>query len=203
MIDLHTAVGREYLELGFDRISPHCRRVELAGGNALLPSPTCQLMLNIVHDQFNDADYWRGLIDVRHLMDLPPLASEGLDWNALANFFPPGCCRNALHVQLLTARSLLGVEVPEEHCGGTWARLQLARRRLQARRVFLMPLLTLLTAVIDPAPKSRAATHVASRWRRLGRTLKRYLRPMNSGKLKLQGHPGLPFRRVPQTADPD
>lgn len=188
MVDVHTILQPFYLQLEFERIAPDCRRIELGNGKALLPSPTCQLLFIVVHDQLHDGDYWRGLIDMRHMIDIAHLVEEGIDWEHLASFFRSACASNALHVQLRTARSLLKIDIPEEYCGGNWAALQLIRRRLQAQFPFLMSFFTLLSIAIEPPPRSRTGTQFASApgeplWRLLPRIISEYLRPANKGKL--------------------
>jgi hypothetical protein len=187
MIDLHTQVQPSYLLLGYERVARQCERTQAGQGYVLLPSPACQLMLTIVHDQLHDGDYWRGLIDVRHLIDARHLASEGMDWNLLAGFFPGGSPLRALQVQLRTARSLVKVPVPEELCGRNWARLQLLRRKLQTDFQFLRPLLTLLTIALDPPPRSSPPEGIRRRmaeksWSKPRRFIGHYLRPIASGK---------------------
>jgi hypothetical protein len=147
-----------------------------------MPSPTCQALMLIAHDQLHDADYWRGLVDIRHLLDLREIAQEGVDWPRLADLFPAGSCRRALEVGLLTGSSFAGAEIPAAHSGGRWARLQIGRRRFQARFPALQPLLTLLTIAADPPPVSRSQAKKTS-WRgTLQRRWSTYLRPGNPGK---------------------
>ncbi len=187
MIDLHTQVQPSYLLLGYELIARQCERRHVGQGYVLLPSPACQLLLTIVHDQLHDGDYWRGLIDVRHLIDARDLISEGMDWNLLAGFFPGGSPLRALQVQLRTARSLVKVPVPEGLCGGSWARFQLLRRKLQTDFQFLRPLLTLLTIALDPPPRSSSSEDIRKRvaiksWSKPRRFIGHYLRPIASGK---------------------
>jgi hypothetical protein len=183
MVDLHTDIQPYVLEVDYDRVAPLCRPKELPAGNALLPSPTGSLLLLILHDQLHDADYWRGLVDLRHLVETPRLVRSRVDWETLAAFFPEGAARNAMYLHLRTAKSLLDLDIPEEYCGETWIRLQLKRRLLQLRMPALMPLLTFLTALVDrplPAAKTRrpGRSPVRSFQFRLGRAL----RPVNAGK---------------------
>ncbi len=190
MIDVHTQVPPPYLLLGYERIARQCERTAVGAGHVLLPSPTCQLLLTIVHDQLHDGDYWRGLIDVRHLIDARDLINEGIEWNVLASFFPAGSPRRALEVQLRTARSLLKVLIPEKLCGRSWARLQLLRRKLQTHFEFLRPLLTLLTIALDPPVRTSRPDgfrkHLARpSWSKPRRFIGHYLRPIASGKFPL------------------
>jgi len=187
MVDLHAQLQPVYLRLDYDRLAGECRSIELPSGRALMPSPTCQMLCTIVHDQLHDGDYWRGLLDVRHFVDMHRIAGEGVDWRKLASFFPAGSPRNALFVQLRSARSLMQIDVPGEYSGGVWSTVQQLRRRIQVRLGFLQPLLTLLTIVLDPPPRS---TPPAGRTETARETARRrfahYFRPANAGKLLLK-----------------
>jgi len=163
-IDLHVLIQPPVMALDFERLAVLCRVVELETGRALLPSATGQVLLGIVHDQLHDADYWRGLIDVRHMVDLAQLhRDEGIDWDLLTSFFPIGTPRRALETQLRTARSLLGIDIPQCYCGP----------------------LTLLHLLIEPPQlgnQSMAAVR-STIWERLTGRVPVYLRPSASGKL--------------------
>jgi Uncharacterised nucleotidyltransferase len=187
-IDLHTSIKPLYLKLCYDDAARHCRRLDLADGAALLPSPTFQMLLIVTHDQLNDRDYWRGLIDVRHLVDAHRLAREGVDWALLASFFGNATSKRAFEVHMATARSLMTIDIPEEYCGGAWARFQLLRRKLQTRVPIARPFFTLLTMALDPPRGSSEETVTApsetrTPLRRLGRRLERYLWLSYPGKL--------------------
>ena len=69
-VDLHTRLNPFYLGLGYDDLARLAERRSVDGGAARMPSPTCEALMLIAHDQLHDADYWRGLVDVRHLLDL-------------------------------------------------------------------------------------------------------------------------------------
>lgn len=185
-VDLHREIEPYYLKLTYDRVASLCEPIDVAGSTVLLPSPTCQALMLIAHDQLLDADYWRGLIDVRHLIDLHEILQEGIDWSILAELFDTDSPRHALEVALLTASSLTGAPVPSGYRAGRLARLQLARRRLQARIPALRTLLTLLTIVVDlPRMAGRIRREDRERstaWSKFQRRL-RYLRPMNPGKV--------------------
>lgn len=181
-VDLHTQLNPFYLRLGYDELARLSAPRNAAGGTALVPSPTCEALMLIAHDQLHDADYWRGLVDVRHLFDLHELATDGIDWPKLSAVFPEGSCRRALEVGLRTVCSFTGAEIPKAYRGGRWAKLQVGRRRLQARVPALQPLLTLLTIAADPPPISRSDEKRAG-WRgTLRRRWSTYLRPGNPGK---------------------
>jgi hypothetical protein len=184
MVDLHTELQPYSMQVSFDRLAPLCRPAALEAGNALLPSPTCALIMFILHDQLHDADYWRGLIDVRHLVDTRRMVEGGVDWGALEAFFPSGAARNAMHVYLRTAKALLEIDIPEKYCGGAWPRLQFQRRMLQLEAPALRSFLTFLTAMVDrPLPSAKTYRPRRSARRTLQFKLGRALRPVNPGKI--------------------
>lgn len=189
-VDMHTILQPFYLQLGFDRIAPFCSNIAVETGTALLPDPTCQLLFYVVHDQLHDGDYWRGLIDVRHMVDIAHAVDDGVNWDRLESFFSNRFATNALHLQLRTAKSLFKIDIPEQHCGGTWAELQLRRRHLQAEFPFLMQFLTLVSIAVEPPTRSRSSTSFGALdaeplWKLLPRVLADYLRSPNKGKLRL------------------
>lgn len=169
----------------------HSRRIALDGGYLHVPSPFAQIVFLILHDQFQDGDYWRGLIDLRHLLDMAKLARAGdIDWQALRSLFAPGYERNAADTQILTAQALFGIDRISDLSFGRLPRLQLARRRLQIGRDSLAVPFTLFTLLTEIA-------HYAS-WDRFGgepypsrrleakrklRELWRIFRPKPLGKL--------------------
>lgn len=192
MIDLHARTKVRHP--GFDHagLAPRCTALAIGGAEALLPSPTDQALILILHDQLQERDYWRGLIDLRHLLDLAALAEApgGIDWEALAGRFPAGYRARALAVQLATLAALLGVAVPARFAAGRWQRIQLARRLVQLRRPWLRVPLTLATFALDPPRHANPVEH--SRLARvplpepLRRALsagRRLLNPAQAGKL--------------------
>ncbi len=191
MVDVHTQLQPSYLKLGYGELAPDCSSVDVGPGRTLMPSPTCQLLFTIVHDQLHDGDYWRGLVDMRHLVDIHRIGAQGVNWADLDGFFPPGSPKNALHVQLRTARSLMKIEVPDEYCGGAWSAAQELRRRVQVHAAPLRPLLTLLTLAVDPPPRSTSmqeasASRTETAQERARRRLDHYFRGANPGKLLLK-----------------
>ena len=193
MLDIHCRMKGPGLQPDYARLAPECTEVTVGEGIALLPSATAQFWMLVRHDQIQDRDYWRGLIDLRHLIDMDMLARtpQGIDWQKLASWFPPGFARSALRTQLLAAQDLLGVAIPPVWLGDRWPRFQHRRRMLQARWPFLMAPLTLLTLICDPptrgpsedeepahpaaAPPGRLALARAG--------LRRFGRPRAAGKL--------------------
>jgi hypothetical protein len=152
MIDLHCRLKTPVPRFDYERIEHYCAVISVGGAEALLPNPTLQTLILVLHDQLQDRDYWRGLIDLRHLLDIQALSGtpEGVDWALLSSFFPPGYPLSALKTQLRTIATLLDVPVPRRFYVGLWPYLQYRRRIVQARRPVLMRMLTLLTLMIDP-----------------------------------------------------
>jgi hypothetical protein len=188
-VDLHVQLKPHYLRLHYEALVPLCARQEFRGATIFSPSPTSEALMLIAHDQLHDADYWRGLVDVRHLLDLHELAREGIDWTALVQMLPPGAPRRAAQLAFLSARHLLGSDLPAIERLDRFARLQLLRRRLQARLPALKDTLTLVALALDPPPVSPANEAsegtVASWWRKLNARLVKYLRRDNPGKVSI------------------
>jgi hypothetical protein len=151
MIDLHrSAPGPAYFYRPAGYILKHSRLLQVGRGSVYVPTATYQALTLIIHDQFQDYDYWVGGIDVRHLVELKDLANspEGIDWDQLASFAPSNLARNAVESQLVALAELLGVDVPIRLRSRLIPRLQFRRRLMQARFPFTRwPLL--ITAVLD------------------------------------------------------
>jgi hypothetical protein len=113
----------------------YCRRLSGEQGVAYVPTASYQALMLVFHDAFQDYDYWLGIIDLRHLLDLRDLINsrDGSDWNDLASLTPSRLAHNALAAQFLTLQSLLGVAPPLDLASGLVPSLQRWRRVLQAR----------------------------------------------------------------------
>ena len=135
MIDLHQgAPGPDYFYRPSGKLLAHCTPISVGRGTAYLPTPTFQAFMLIIHDQFQDDDYWVGEIDVRHLVELRDLANaEGIDWNRMMSFASSRLARNAIAKQLVALAELFGVDVPVELRKGFVPRLQFRRLLLQSR----------------------------------------------------------------------
>jgi Uncharacterised nucleotidyltransferase len=151
MIDLHHQLpGHDYFYRSLGNIRQHCSVTTSRVGTAYVPLPSYQALILIVHDQFQDSDYWTGNIDLRHLIDLRELASsaEGIDWKLLSAMSESRLYRNALETQLVALHSLFDVEVPRGLLTRLTPRLQFRRRLIQSRIPLLRPAL-LATALLD------------------------------------------------------
>lgn len=151
MIDLHQKPPGHGFFYGMSGdVIQNCRLVSWRGVSVYVPSSTYHALVLVVHDQFQDADYWVGKIDLRHLLDLRDLANEsdGLDWKLLSVLVPGELARNAVETQLVALSLLLGVNVPSEFLSRAIPRIQHRRRMLQMRLPALRRAF-LLTALLD------------------------------------------------------
>lgn len=133
-IDLHTEYGGAttlhfgHADLAGDGVFRHLSR-----GAIHLPSAVAGMAILLLHDQLKGRDYLRGRIDLRHLLDMQGLGA-GMDaagWARLDGLFGSGYARAAARTQLLTARRLLGLAVPDGMIGDVRARVQYRRRMVQ------------------------------------------------------------------------
>ena len=164
----------------------------LGSGNAYLPSASAQIVSLILHDQFQDGDYWRGLIDLRHLLDIVHLSQISpleIDWADIRSLFHAGYERHAVDTQLLTLSLLFGVPGVLPFKVGMLARLQWQRRKLQLGKSYLRPPLTAVTLLSEIASYSSwdrygGQPHRSRRRQltRIAREFRRYFRPVPLGK---------------------
>ena len=137
-----------------------------------MPSPAALAALFVLHDQLQEGDYWRGRIDLRHLVDLAALArdEEGIDGAELAALFPEARARRALAVQLDTLAEWLDVRIAIDRRG--WrVPFQDWRRRQQLRRPGTETAFTLASWLIDPPFGLFEHGGVAARGREIRRML--------------------------------
>jgi hypothetical protein len=136
MIDLHQGPpGHDFFYRSTGDMKQYCELRAFEQGEAYIPSATYHALLLIIHDQFQDSDYWVGDIDMRHLLDMRHLANTpaGIDWHALASFVRGKLAKNAMETQLVSLFSLLDVDVPVKMRKRLLPRLQYWRRVLQIR----------------------------------------------------------------------
>ena len=85
MIDLHQGPpGNDFFYRSMGDMRQHCELRTFEKAEAYVPTATFHALMLIIHDQFQDSDYWVGDIDMRHLLDMRHLASTpgGIDWAA-------------------------------------------------------------------------------------------------------------------------
>jgi hypothetical protein len=151
-IDLHCRLKASYPDLEFADLTGDCIGWVGDETHLLLPQPWLHVAMIVLHDQLQERDYWRGLVDARHLIDMWRMAQGQGDefWHRLVAWFPAGYPRRAVQTQLMTLNWLFGPIVPRDDTGRLGSRAQLLRRRLQMRYPWLAPILTGLTLVLDP-----------------------------------------------------
>lgn len=150
-LDLHYRLKRVGRERDAAWLAASCCPFAIGEGRAAMPSPAALAALFVLHDQLQEGDYWRGRIDLRHLVDLAAIARDegGIDGAALAALFPEARARRALAVQLDTLAEWLGVRIASDRRG--WrVPFQDWRRREQLRRPGTETAFTLASWLIDP-----------------------------------------------------
>jgi hypothetical protein len=147
MIDLHQQLpGHSFFQQTPEELQPHLHVIHLGAATALVPSPALRALVLVVHDQFQDYDYWAGRIDLRHLLDLRELltAPDSLQWDGLMAMVSGTLARNAVETRLLLLTALFNVPWPAHHPKRLVPRLQVRRQLLQARipltRYFFLPM---------------------------------------------------------------
>lgn len=151
MVDLHSALpGPAFFYPPIEERDRYYRTVQIGGSTGSVPSTTFHALIMIIHDQFQDSDYWTGDIDLRHMLNLRDLSlsAEGIDWDLLFQLTPNKLARNALDTQLVGLSVLFGVDIPTAARQRPIARLQFKRRLAQARFPALRPAFLSL-AVLD------------------------------------------------------
>jgi hypothetical protein len=147
MIDLHEALpGEVFLDQTMEEMRAQFRPVELGAAHALVPSPALQALVLVLHDQFQDRDYWIASIDLRHLLDLKSLfsAPHGLRDDDMLAMASSALVRNAYESQRLLLSRLLDVAWPKGRRQRLMPRIQVWRQLLRARhsafRSFVLPI---------------------------------------------------------------
>ncbi len=108
-------------------------RVQFRGRAALLPSPEAQILIAVLHDQFQDGRFWRGGFDLRHLLDIAALAGAkaGVDWERLVGLCPTAIVGHAMLSQLWAAKRIVAARIPERAVAWGWGKLNYQRQRAQ------------------------------------------------------------------------
>jgi hypothetical protein len=173
MIDLHCRPRGPARFSGDSIFSRHSRQVRVAGGGGfiILPSPTLQILYLTLHDQFHDGDYWRGYVDLRHMIDTARLAAlpEGVDWDALRAVFSTRYACRAFIAQITNASRLMGMALPVEFGASRLADLQYRRWLIQADRPWLAALLSLATILLERPPRKHESVRDRSAGTKVGR----------------------------------
>ena len=150
VIDLHHRVQVKSPDLRYDPLAMHCASIRVGDAVLLVPAVAHQCLILILHDQIQEHDYYRGDIDLRHLIDLKHYADRGLlDWDAVERLVDERYLRSALKVQAGTFADLISPAVGSSPLT-TWESFQVRRRLWQARHPTLKVPLTLATILVDP-----------------------------------------------------
>jgi hypothetical protein len=129
IVDLRSHRGDKRYSLGI---------VEHQGLQVWIPTVEARALHWIVHDLVKEGDYWRGRIDLRHMVDLVQLAqSEGVDWTAVRAAASTRAARTAVDVQLLALEELFGTPIPEACRKSVVVRIQHRRRMFAVRHTVL------------------------------------------------------------------
>ena len=148
MIDLHRRPpGPEDLGRAALAVADGVVSVGWDGVRATAPSPTLQVFLLVLHDQFHDGGYWRGEFVLRHLLEIAALSRRPgwVDWSLIAELAPTRLVRNATDAQLLAAAQICSALAPGR-AHRPWVRVQHARRCAQFAWPRLNPFLRMLAA---------------------------------------------------------
>lgn len=150
VIDLHHRIQVKSPDLRYDPLAAQCDAMDIGNAVLLIPPVAYQCLILILHDQIQEHDYYRGDIDLRHLIDLKHFADQGsLDWQAVERLVDERYLRSALKVQIGTFAELIG-EIEPPSPMSTWEKFQVRRRLWQARHPLLKMPLTLATILVDP-----------------------------------------------------
>lgn len=150
VIDLHHRIQVKAPDLRYEPLAAQCDAIDISDAVLLIPPIAYQCLILVLHDQIQEHDYYRGDIDLRHLIDLKHFADQCLlDWQTMERLVDERYLRSALKVQMGTFAELLGgIELSSPM--STWERFQVRRRLWQARYPLLKMPLTLATILADP-----------------------------------------------------
>jgi hypothetical protein len=144
----------------FDRPAARC---EMGAGVVRRAPAEIRILEIVLHDLFHDGDYWRGALDLRHLIDITALARDDVDWSLLSHPALGGLARRGVRRHLIAAHELLGAPVPPALLDAPRARLEYRRAIWQMRTPALRgPLL--LGSLITQAPEILRHYRGERRW---------------------------------------
>ena len=133
-------------------IEDHKIRSGIGSAEAFLPSPTFQLAYLLLHDLFQDGDHWRGLIDLRHVLDMAHLSRGEIRWALVRELFSSPTSARAVESQFRMVDALVGSRSSPTFADDRLARLQYNRKIIQLNHPGTRPLFTLLTVVLGWPP---------------------------------------------------
>lgn len=148
-IDLHQRAAGPPAAAEIPDLRDHCRIAAVGKARVLLPSPAILAFLTMLHDQFHDGDFWRGALDLRHLMDFARLCEQDFDFDHFDALCRTRLMLIAAHAQLIAAAELMGARIPDRIAKDPAARFHYRRSRLQHRAPRLMSPIGLLTVLIE------------------------------------------------------
>ena len=179
-------------------LAEHCTQVVWSGATAKRPEPALQIFFLVLHDQFHDGDYWRGGLDLRHLIDIAQLSSgvPAVDWRLLERLCGTQLVRNALEAQLVAAERLAGARIPVHLARRPWATAHHRRHLWQFAHPRLKVPLAALGLISEwrnllahraenRAGRQRVLGAAATQERNTARRLKRFKRILSSPPGKL------------------
>jgi hypothetical protein len=157
MIDLHVrprGPRRFHME---DAASMRCMKIARKGVHFQVPTPETQILHLVLHDQFHNRDYWKGIIDLRHVSDMKWIADNyaNIDWNSLLQRMNSRTARSAIAAQTLQAQTLLNAEIPESVTSNRMARVQLKRCLVQLDHPAYRVPFTIFTILADLSHRNR------------------------------------------------
>lgn len=139
-------------------------RIEIPGAVVRRGSPETRILEIVLHDLFHDGDYWRGALDLRHLIDIADLISSGeADWSLLTEPALGVLGRRAVGRHLIAAHDLLGAPVPPELLNSLGAGLEYRRALYQMRAPALRTPLV-FASLLAQSPQILAHYQRERRW---------------------------------------
>jgi hypothetical protein len=126
--------------------------IGIGNAKAFLPSPTFQLAYLLLHDLFQDGDHWRGLIDLRHVLDISRLTRGDIRWALIRDLFSSPTSALAIESQFRMIDALVGRRSCPTFSDGKLARLQFNRKIFQLNYPTSRTPFTLLTVLLSWPP---------------------------------------------------